>query len=54
MDKVKHFKFDRTTHMDYFSRLTTSPELLLGKPVRKNTRIMIDSMRNRLIVVITR
>ncbi|MBM9547405.1 DUF433 domain-containing protein [Leptospira sp. 201903074] len=34
--------------MDYKSRLTSSPEVLLGKPVIKNTRIAVDFILERL------
>ncbi|TGM74270.1 DUF433 domain-containing protein [Leptospira mtsangambouensis] len=34
--------------MDYKARLTSSPEVLLGKPVIKNTRIAVDFILERL------
>ncbi|MCW7460410.1 DUF433 domain-containing protein [Leptospira bandrabouensis] len=34
--------------MDYKARLTSSPEVLLGKPVIKNTRIAVDFILDRL------
>lgn len=34
--------------MDYQSRLSSSPDILLGKPVIKNTRIPVDLILERL------
>ncbi|TGN20645.1 DUF433 domain-containing protein [Leptospira idonii] len=34
--------------MDYKTRLTSSPDILLGKPVIKNTRIAVDLILERL------
>ncbi len=34
--------------MDYISRLTSSPDVLLGKPVIKNTRITVELILERL------
>jgi uncharacterized protein (DUF433 family) len=34
--------------MDYLSRLTSSPDVLLGKPVIKNTRIAVELILERL------
>ncbi|MCW7475407.1 antitoxin [Leptospira levettii] len=34
--------------MDYKSRLSSSPDILLGKPVIKNTRIPVDLILERL------
>ncbi|PJZ43729.1 DUF433 domain-containing protein [Leptospira brenneri] len=34
--------------MDYKSRLSSSPDVLLGKPVIKNTRIAVDLILERL------
>ncbi len=34
--------------MDYKTRLTSSPDVLLGKPVIKNTRIAVDFILERL------
>ncbi|TGM75036.1 DUF433 domain-containing protein [Leptospira levettii] len=34
--------------MDFRSRLSSSPDILLGKPVIKNTRIPVDLILERL------